>query len=174
MQLSHSEAQLLQKLALDMLEHESKTTSRVIEAIPAANVNYKPDAASMTSLELAKHIASSEMDFLHSVVKGNFEFGTTVPETANTPGAVAAWYTQEVEKVAAEIKALPAEKAAQIMDFRGFMQMPAIMFVNFILRHSIHHRGQLSAHLRAAGGKCPSIYGPSYEDQQKQKQATAN
>jgi uncharacterized damage-inducible protein DinB len=30
-----------------------------------------------------------------------------------------------------------------------------------MLRHSAHHRGQLSAYLRAMGGKVPSIYGPS-------------
>ncbi|MDQ3419050.1 MAG: DinB family protein [Acidobacteriota bacterium] len=28
-------------------------------------------------------------------------------------------------------------------------------------RHTVHHRGQLSAYLRAAGSKVPSIYGPS-------------
>jgi uncharacterized damage-inducible protein DinB len=30
-----------------------------------------------------------------------------------------------------------------------------------MLKHSIHHRGQLSAYLRPMGGKVPSIYGPS-------------
>jgi uncharacterized damage-inducible protein DinB len=28
----------------------------------------------------------------------------------------------------------------------------------------VHHRGQLSAYLRAMGGKVPSIYGPSGDD----------
>jgi len=29
----------------------------------------------------------------------------------------------------------------------------------------VHHRGQLSAYLRPMGGKVPSIYGPSADDQ---------
>ena len=30
---------------------------------------------------------------------------------------------------------------------------------------SVHHRGQLSAYIRPMGGKVPSIYGPSADDQ---------
>jgi uncharacterized damage-inducible protein DinB len=30
-----------------------------------------------------------------------------------------------------------------------------------MLKHSIHHRGQLSAYLRPMGAKVPGIYGPS-------------
>ena len=174
MQLSASEAQLLQKVVLHTLESEAKTTKRVMEAIPADNSGYKPDPASMSSLDLARHIATSDLAFFQSVLKGEFDFNVPVPESATTPAAVAAWYGAEVDKALAGLKAMPAEKAAKVMDFHGFMQLPAIMFVNFALNHSIHHRGQLSAHLRAAGGKVPSIYGPSYDDEQAQKAASAN
>lgn len=34
----------------------------------------------------------------------------------------------------------------------------------FLLHDEIHHRGQLSVYLRAAGGKVPSIYGPSADE----------
>jgi uncharacterized damage-inducible protein DinB len=30
-----------------------------------------------------------------------------------------------------------------------------------MVRHGVHHRGQLSAYLRPMGAKVPSIYGPS-------------
>ncbi len=33
-----------------------------------------------------------------------------------------------------------------------------------VLRHSIHHRGQLSVYLRMMGEKVPSIYGPSADE----------
>ncbi|MDE3137033.1 MAG: hypothetical protein KGL59_10700, partial [Acidobacteriota bacterium] len=29
------------------------------------------------------------------------------------------------------------------------------------VKHSVHHRGQLSSYLRAMGGKVPGIYGPT-------------
>lgn len=173
MQMTDEQVQILQKVVLGTLEHEAKTTQRVIEAIPADNCGYKPDEISMGSLELAKHIAGSELAILRGAATGAFDFSETVPESAKTPSDVSKWYAGEVEKVMAELKALPAEKLAQIVDFRGFLQLPAILFVDLAIRHSVHHRGQLSAHIRAAGGKVPSIYGPSYEDQQAQKAASA-
>jgi uncharacterized damage-inducible protein DinB len=37
-------------------------------------------------------------------------------------------------------------------------------FAWFILHDHIHHRGQLSVYVRMAGGKVPSIYGPSADE----------
>jgi len=34
----------------------------------------------------------------------------------------------------------------------------------FLLHDQIHHRGQLSIYLRMAGGKLPSIYGPTADE----------
>ena len=34
----------------------------------------------------------------------------------------------------------------------------------FLLHDEIHHRGQFSVYLRMAGGKVPSIYGPSSDE----------
>jgi uncharacterized damage-inducible protein DinB len=174
MEMTAEQVQILQKVAIKTLENEAKTTQRVIEAIPADHSDYKPDPVSMTSLELAKHIAISELHFLRGVARGAFDFSEKVPESVKTPSDVANWYSAEVKTLMAELKALPPEKAGQIIDFRGFLQLPAVLFVNLAVNHSIHHRGQLSTHLRPAGGKVPSIYGPSYEDQQAQKAASAN
>jgi uncharacterized damage-inducible protein DinB len=33
-----------------------------------------------------------------------------------------------------------------------------------MLNDSIHHRGQLTVYLRMAGGRVPSIYGPSADE----------
>lgn len=173
MQMSAEQVQILQQVAIGTLESEAKTTQRVIDAIPADNPHYKPDPISMSSLELAKHIANSELQILRGALSGAFDFSGSVPESVKTPSDVSRWYAGELNDVIAQLKALPPEKAAQIVDFFGFMQMPAVLYVNFAVNHSVHHRGQLSAHLRAAGGKCPSIYGPSYEDHQAQKAASA-
>ncbi len=42
--------------------------------------------------------------------------------------------------------------------------IPVIGFCWFILCDQIHHRGQLSVYVRMAGGKVPSIYGPSADE----------
>ena len=40
-------------------------------------------------------------------------------------------------------------------------KMARAQFIGFANNHSIHHRGQLAAYLRAMGSKVPNIYGPS-------------
>ena len=40
------------------------------------------------------------------------------------------------------------------------MQLAWILFLD-----AVHHRGQLSTHLRPMGSTVPSIYGPSADDQ---------
>ncbi|HWG87563.1 MAG TPA: DinB family protein, partial [Candidatus Acidoferrales bacterium] len=57
------------------------------------------------------------------------------------------------------------------IDFRGMFQLPAVMFLQTSLNHSIHHRGQLSTYLRPAGGKVPAIYGESYDSAEARKAA---
>jgi uncharacterized damage-inducible protein DinB len=59
------------------------------------------------------------------------------------------------------VSALPGEKLLPVLDLLGMVQMPAINFVALTLKHSVHHRGQLSSYLRAMGGKIPPIYGPT-------------
>ena len=56
---------------------------------------------------------------------------------------------------------LSGEKLAETIDFFGVMKMSRAHFVAFANNHSIHHRGQLAAYLRALGSKVPNIYGPS-------------
>jgi uncharacterized damage-inducible protein DinB len=53
-------------------------------------------------------------------------------------------------------------------------QLPAVTYLNFLLHHSIHHRGQLSMYLRPMGAKVPSIYGESYDAAEARKAAQQN
>jgi uncharacterized damage-inducible protein DinB len=49
------------------------------------------------------------------------------------------------------------------------MQLPAAMLLNLMLKHSVHHRGQLSMYLRPMGAKVPSIYGESHDAAEARK-----
>ncbi len=59
--------------ALPWLSLEHQTTRRVIEAIPLAEVNYRPHPASRGALDLAKHLVSAELRYLNGVVHGEFD-----------------------------------------------------------------------------------------------------
>ncbi len=66
--------------------------------------------------------------------------------------------------VVEKVKALSGEHLAKEISLMGVFNMQAIDFLSLMVRHSIHHRGQLSAYLRAMGGKVPQIYGPSADE----------
>jgi uncharacterized damage-inducible protein DinB len=66
---------------------------------------------------------------------------------------------------------LSNEQLIKIVDFRGMFQLPAVMFLNFVLHHTVHHRGQLSTYLRPMGAKVPAIYGESYDSAEARKAA---
>jgi len=64
---------------------------------------------------------------------------------------------------------LTDEQLLKFVDFRGYFNLRAVMYLGFVLHHTIHHRGQLSVYLRPMGAKVPSIYGESYDAAEARK-----
>jgi uncharacterized damage-inducible protein DinB len=146
-------------------ESEFAATLKVIEAVPDAKRDYKPDAKSRTAWELATHLATSDIWFIDSVMAGSFNFD---PEQAKqvegqfkTIADVASFYKETFPAKLQELRGLPPEKLTQVVDFFGFFQWPNVEYLGFANNHSVHHRGQLAAYLRAMGSKVPALYGGS-------------
>lgn len=166
MHMSRDEAKLIAGYTLADYEREMATTRAVISAIPEGKEGYSPDARSMNAIDLAWHIAFVDWWFLTSVIDGEFKSGeSNRPENIKTAADVVAWYDANLPGVIEQAKALGGEAKAKSMDFFGMMQAPAAAYISAMLRHSIHHRGQLSAYLRPMGAKVPGIYGPSGDSQ---------
>lgn len=159
---SDQAAGILQFL-LFSVEREHGTTKRVIAAIPAGKSSFTPDAKSMTADALAWHIASSEQMFMNFAITGELG-GPSRPDAVQTPADIVAWYEAEWTANVARLKQMAGDQLARIIDFHGVFQAPAVTFIQLMLSHSIHHRGQLSTYLRPMGAKVPSIYGPSGDE----------
>ncbi len=149
-----------------IIEQEYPTTRRVMEAMPADKGEYTPDPKSMSAMQLAYHIAASEIWFLNSVADGNFVFGGdhNMPAEIKTPGDLLAWYEAKHGSAVERVKKMTGEDLAKILDFYGMFQFPAVQYLSLSMRHGIHHRGQLSAYLRPMGGRVPMIYGGSADE----------
>lgn len=157
---------LLNDVYLPQIENEQKTTRRVIAAIPADKCDYAPDAKSMTAWTLAKHLASAEPFFLNGIANGAFhrEDGA-IPDSVTTPEQLRAWYDEHCASALAKVRALTPEQLVRIVEFGGGMfKNPAVAYAGFMLSHTLHHRGQLSAYLRPMGAKVPRIYGGSADE----------
>jgi uncharacterized damage-inducible protein DinB len=162
--MQSNEAAIMRDVYVTQLKSEHKATKRVIAAVPDDKGAYTPDPKSMTALDLAWHIASSEIWFLSCVAKGEFKWeGGDRPAGISTGTAIAAWYEQEFPKAVASIEALSGEHLAKEATF-AIWTNPLVDTLGLSVRHSVHHRGQLSAYLRPMGAKVPSIYGPSADE----------
>ena len=149
------------------IEREMQTTMAVIRAVPEGNSGYSPDPKSKTALGLARHLTLEDEWLLNSVADG--KMGPFADETdacgLMTPSQAAAQYETKVTAALNRVRAMSAEDLGRIIDLFGIMQLPAVNMLGLAMKHSIHHRGQLTSYLRAMGGKVPGIYGPSGDGQ---------
>ncbi len=165
---------LLHSVYLPGLKNEHRITKDVIEAIPADKGNYRPDAVSKSALELAWHIVATEMRFLDLLPAGAFDLSPRPrPDSIKTSADVIAWYNENFEPRFQKLLNLSTEQLLKVVDFRGLFQLPAVSYLEFVLHHSIHHRGQLSMYLRPMGAKVPAMYGESFDSAEARKAALA-
>jgi uncharacterized damage-inducible protein DinB len=146
-------------------ESEFPATCQVLAAVKDDNRSYKPDAKSRTAWEIATHLATADIWFLDSIVSGKFEFNPDAAKQAeaqfNNVSDVVEFYKKSFPEKLQQLRALPPEKLTAPVSFFGVMEMPNLKYIGFANNHSVHHRGQLAAYLRAMGAKVPNIYGPS-------------
>jgi len=145
------------------LQMEWMTTYKVLAAIPEARKDHKPEVNARSAWDLATHLASADVWFLDSILAGKFDPPGEGAPAPTAPG-LADWYKKEFPNRLERVLALPDHKLTEIIDFYG-MKMPAVHYMVFTLTHMVHHRGQLSTYLRPMGGKVPSIYGGSFDEQ---------
>ena len=166
---------LLNTIFLPSLKNESRITRAVIAAIPSDKGDYRPDAISKSALDLAWHIVATEMLFTEAVAAGEFNFTPRPrPDQVKNSEDLTRWYAENFDQRFEKLTKLSNEQLSKIIDFRGMFQLPAVMFLNFVIQHSIHHRGQLSMYLRPMGAKVPSIYGESFDAAEARKAAAAS
>ena len=161
---------LLHGVYLPGLRNENRITKSIIEAIPPDKGDYRPDGISKSAMDLAWHIVASEMRFMEALPAGEFDFSPRPrPDSIKSPADLTSWYTDNFEPRFEKLTKLSNEQLLKTLDFRGLFQLPAVMYLNFLLHHSIHHRGQLSMYLRPMGAKVPAIYGESFDSAEARK-----
>ncbi len=82
-----------------------------------------------------------------------------------TPDDAIARYKDKIPAAIKRVRALSADRFCSDIDYLGVLRMSGLAFLLLMLKHSVHHRGQLSTYLRAMGGRVPDIYGPSANSQ---------
>jgi uncharacterized damage-inducible protein DinB len=161
--MTPEQGKALCKIFTDTCRHEAEITKKVIGAVPDDKKSYKPDPKSMSAHELAWHITTAEIMFYDFILSGQPPAGRP-PEAPATIGAILDWYETNHQDRIKKVDDMPGDKLAQNLVFFAGTAFPAVMYLDMMNRHSVHHRGQLSTYLRPMGSKVPAIYGGSADE----------
>jgi DinB family protein len=147
------------------LKAEHKAFKRVLEALPADRLDYKPHERSPDARSLVFTLAAEFACCVDIARSGRYDWQMTPPPPLPEMIALFDRSHRELLERLATLDDAAWERPVQLY-FGGqlALEQPLGEFLWGILFDTIHHRGQLSAYLRPMGGKVPSIYGPSADD----------
>ena len=153
---------------IEMFNRESATTLRVLQAYPADRSELRPHPVCKTARELAWIFVTEQALFQVALTSG-FDWSKAMP-SPDVPPTIA-----DIIRVFDHGRRTTADLIAKRDDaLSGTVQFPVApktigdvplgAFLGLMISDQIHHRGQFSIYLRMAGGKLPSIYGPTHDE----------
>jgi uncharacterized damage-inducible protein DinB len=155
---------------LDAYEKEHVTTMRVLRAFPTDKLELQPHATCRTAREVA-WVFVLERGLGSMVFRNAFAAGVPGGEMPKAPeswDAVLAAFEQAHKDFGDLVRSTSDHQLLESVKFftapKTLGDVTRLQFAWFLLCDEIHHRGQFSVYLRMAGGKVPSIYGPSADE----------
>jgi uncharacterized damage-inducible protein DinB len=147
-----------------LFNKEFATTLKVMHAYPDTQMDFAPHERSQPAKRLMATFIF-EMYLLRTYI-----LGETIDSSAYQTYAkealdeLIADFETETAAVISGIQSLSDNEFEHQVEFGGRIYSSADQFALMMLFDQIHHRGQLTVYTRMAGGKVPSIYGPSADD----------
>lgn len=161
--------QTLSQPLIAEVQHEARSTRRVLERVPEDKLSWRPHPKSMSLGQLARHTA---------VIPGALAEFFDAPERAiPTVPLPEASSRAELLSVLEESVAAATAKLGEWGDDRlaapfAMTSGPAVVYTAprieavraIMFNHLYHHRGQLVLYLRMLDVPVPGVYGPSADE----------
>ncbi len=148
---------------LKLFKKETSTTLKVMRAFPEDKLAFKPHERSSDARTVMRTFVFG-MYLIESYVFGEkidrSIFQAYAPDELST---LIADFEKATARVLDGLGRSSDADMTRTVEFAG-SKAPAGEFMLMMLLDQIHHRGQMSVYIRLAGGKVPSIYGPSADD----------
>lgn len=148
---------------IDEWNQEAASTQKVLDALTDQSLQQKISPEDRTLGSIAWHIVASTPGML-------MEFGVTVKGVENELSV-----PTSAREIAETFRSVSAETSESIRQqwtdanlsetknvFGRELQKAAML--NMLIKHIVHHRGQMTVLMRQAGVQVPGIYGPSREE----------
>lgn len=156
---------------LNTLDREHAITVKVLRAYPEDQLDLRPHPKSNSARELGWTFV---LERGLGVRVWNDAFAKGIPAGATPPKPPEKWtdllaaLEQAQQSYREVIANAPDEELHGKVSFftapKTMGQVTRLEWIWFLLHDEIHHRGQFSVYLRLAGGKVPSIYGPTADE----------
>jgi uncharacterized damage-inducible protein DinB len=146
-------------------DQEHALTAKVLRAAPPGKTGLRPHEKSKSLGELCWHLAEAERFFATRCLGIEVPGENPVPKEnpPATPAAMADAFDRSHAALRAACAAKPAAWFGEVIDFFA-TRMSRQAILDLMVRHEVHHRGQLTVYLRLAGAKVPSTYGGSADE----------
>jgi uncharacterized damage-inducible protein DinB len=161
--MTTDQAEFLRDFLLDQLEREYGNTRKLLAAIPETASTHRPHPESMSTLELARHLVEAELVLLECIAAGTLDHMREADGVPESLPKLVAHYETRFPAAIAGVRALRPRSLVEPMPFYGGPR-PRVTHLAYVLKHSIHHRGQLSTLLRALGAFVPGMFGRSLDE----------
>ena len=156
---------------LPELDHEAKTTIRVLERVPAEHLAWTPHVKSTPLGRLAWHIASLPKNVANMVRAGVFDVtNARPPHVPENPAEIVDEFKRNQDAARQYLATLSDEFLHEPFTMKrgeqAMMTIPKLAVIRSILmNHTYHHRGQLTVYLRLLNVPLPVVYGTSADEQ---------
>jgi uncharacterized damage-inducible protein DinB len=142
---------------------EAASTQKVLDVLTDGSLQQAVSPDDRTLGRIAWHVVTSTPEMLN-------EFGVTVENVENSSSvpSSAKEIADTFRKVSADtvdaIKQQWTDASLKEMKNVYGMDMQKAVTLSMLIKHIIHHRGQMTVLMRQAGVSVPGIYGPSRDE----------
>ncbi len=161
----------LSQFLMPEFQHEMANTRKMLEAIPEESFDYKSNEKAMSLAQLANHITEIPTWVRATFLYPELDFSTFKYEPKNykTVKELLAFFDETVTDAQKLLSEVSNETLNENWTMKNgeiiYFTMPKLsVFRMFVMNHTIHHRGQMSAYIRAVGAKVPGMYGPTADE----------
>jgi len=155
---------------LPEFDHETTMTRVVLERLPEAAFEWRPHPKSYTLGGLATHLAQIPHWGTSILTKDFYDLASsTTREPLTSLQAVLDTFDGHVREVRSALVGLTDGQLLQPWVLRRaekiVLSMPRVSALRgFVVRHLVHHRGQMTVYLRLNGVPLPPLYGPTADE----------
>lgn len=156
-------------------DHEMATTRKTLERIPDDKLDWSPHKKSWSMRQLSTHIANLPVWTTHTVNMDSFDLNppNSEPPVRPAPASSTKEALERFDKNADAARNAIANSSDEHLRKpwtllnRGqtvFTMSRAAVLRSFVIKHIVHHRGQMTIYLRLNDVPVPAIYGPSADE----------